>query len=503
MDFHRPPVLIVLFLLAFSITACETSAGEAALLEPNVYEVDPLFRDFYKRLGGEELQGPVISPLFTNGQLSHQYTLAGLMAYDPQAAEHERFSLVPLGLELRILEAAVQPPDDPNLLYVDGHVIDPAFEPIYQELGGERLVGRPLGEARYNPYRGRVEQYFENLGFYRTESDPPEQVHLLAYGFWKCRAYCTLPSAQISETVVDQFPSVGSEFRTVVDRLGQSFTGFALSAPHVASDGATEQAFENLVLVVPSGGNGRVVLRPLPTLLGMSPEPFVSPSNNPGLFFYPVTEGKGYNVPKAFLDYLARHGGLDAAGPPIGGLAQIGDGVFRQCFANLCLEEHRQEPGNLRIRPTYLGFTYWQGLSSSGGQGEAPVGDTSQGDLPSYADPPTLAPTQELTQPAGDGVIVHVWKRFPVLAPGQRQEIGVIVLRQDLPVPDLHTDLILSLSDAETVRFDMQPTGSDGQSQYLLEPLDKPLGTLVRYQVCVYYQPGEATCVLDSFIIWQ
>ena len=503
MDFHRPTVLIVLFLLAFSITACETPKGEAALLEPNVYEVDPLFSDFYKRLGGEEIQGPVISHVFTYGQISHQYTVAGLMAYDPQAAEHERFSLVPLGLELGILEAAVQPPDDPTLFYVDGHVIDPAFGSIYQELGGKRVVGRPLGEARYNPAKGRVEQYFENLGFYRTESDPPGKAHLLAYGIWKCGADCSLPSLQISEAEVYQPVTVGAEFRKTVDRLGQSFTGFALNAPYIASDGATEQVYENLVLAMLPGESGRVVLRPLPTMLGINPEPFVSPSNDPDLFFYPVTEGKGYNVPKAFLDYLARHGGLDAVGPPIGDLAQIGDGVFRQCFANLCLEEHRQEASTLRIRPTYLGFTYWRGLSSSGGQGSAPVTDASQGNLPTYTDPPTLAPTQELTQPAGDGVIVHVWKKFPVLAPGQRQEIGVIVLRHDLPVPDLHTDLLLNLSDGEAVRFDMQPTSSDGQSQYLLEPLDTPTGTLVRYQVCVYYQPGVATCVEDSFIVWQ
>jgi hypothetical protein len=49
----------------------------------------------------------------------------------------------------------------------------------------------------------------------------------------------------------------------------------------------------------------------------------------------------------------------------------------------------------------------------------------------------------------------------------------------------------------------MNPTGSDGQSIYTLEPIDTPLGKTVKYQVCVYYQPGESTCVEDSFLVWQ
>jgi len=51
-------------------------------------------------------------------------------------------------------------------------------------------------------------------------------------------------------------------------------------------------------------------------------------------------------------------------------------------------------------------------------------------------DQPTLVPPQTLTQPAEDGVVVHVWKKFPVLSPGQRQEINVIVLKGDVPVRD-------------------------------------------------------------------
>ncbi|HEY5670176.1 MAG TPA: hypothetical protein VIS10_09285, partial [Anaerolineales bacterium] len=78
-----------------------------ALEASAIDDADPQFQDFYRRLGGHQILGPVISRLFTNGQISYQYTVAGLMAYDPLASEHERYYLAPLGLDLGILEAVV------------------------------------------------------------------------------------------------------------------------------------------------------------------------------------------------------------------------------------------------------------------------------------------------------------------------------------------------------------------------------------------------------------
>jgi hypothetical protein len=503
MHFLRSRALVALLLLAISITACDTPAGKIALSAPSYFEVDPLFNDFYRRLGGEGTQGPVISHPFSYGQTSYQYTLAGLMSNNPQAPEHARFSLEPLGLDLGVLEAAVPPPDDPELRYVDGHVIYPLFLPLYQELGGERSAGKPLTEARYNPAMQRVEQYFENLGFYRSDADPAGTVHLLAYGLWKCAASCAQSSSTSPAAIVQPPVPVAPDFRKAVERLGQSLTGFALSSPYAAPDGATEQVYENVILAILPEDDGRVVLRPLPIDLGMPAEPLEPASNDPSMYFYPINGDTGYSVPLIFLDYLAQHGGLDASGPPIGTLAAISDGVYRQCFANLCLEEYRKEQGPLRVRPTPLGFTFWQSQPKDFRAGEPPAVSPAQEDAPSFIEQDAPAPTQELTQPAGDGIVVHVWKRFPILSPGQRQEIGVIVLQGDIPIESLHADLILTLPDGESFRYDMEPTGSDGQSLYTLEPADTPSGKPVQYQVCVYYRPGEATCVQDSYLVWQ
>jgi hypothetical protein len=103
----------------------------------------------------------------------------------------------------------------------------------------------------------------------------------------------------------------------------------------------------------------------------------------------------------------------------------------------------------------------------------------------------------------GDGVLLHVWKKYPVLKPDQSQEIGAIVLDGSLPVPDVAVELFLNLPDGEQVRIQMPPTGSDGQSFYQLEPLDSPPGSPVKYQICVYYLAGVPTCVEDSFLIWE
>lgn len=499
----RSNVLIVLFIFVISTSACGKLAEKTDSIVSGVHDADPQFHDFYQRLGGGQILGPVISHLFTHGQISYQYTLAGLMAYDPLAPEHERYYLAPLGLDLGILEAVVQPPDDPSLRYVDGHVIEPQFLPLYQELGGARVTGRPLTEARYNPAKERVEQYFENLGFYRTESDLPGVAHLLAYGQWKCGTSCLLPSISFSDASVESPIPPGPEFRKAVDRLGQSFTGFAICPPYDSPDGTKQQVFENVVLAVPNEGGGRLLLYSTPATLGIVPEPLVFPSNDPRMFFYPVSEGKGYNVPQIFLDYLAQHGGLDAAGPPISELLPIGDGIYRQCFSNLCLEEHAEEAGTLRIRPAPLGFNFWRDVVVATGQEGAPESGQLKGTESLDIGQPRPVPTQVISQPVSEGVIVNVWKKYPVIAPGHRQEIGVVVLRENLPMVGVHMALILTLSDGESARFEMEPSGSDGQSYYLLEAMDAPLGEPIVYQVCVYHRPGEVACVQDSFLIWK
>jgi hypothetical protein len=502
MQFCRLKFLSAVVLLAILSTACEQPAGTGTLPVTTTFEVDQTFQELFRQVDGAEMFGPAISSPFSYGQIHYQYTVACLLMRSLQAAGNVGVELAPLGLDLGVLEVAVPPPDDESLHYVDGHVIDPAFFPFYQELGGTRLVGPPLTEPRYNPKKKRIEQYFQNLGFYRFEDQPGGRVGLLAYGAWKCGQSCSSLPHPFTEAEVEPPSPVHPDLRQAVERLGLHFTGFALGPAYTTPDGTLEQIFENVILALKPGSGNRPVLRAIPADLGIVEEDPVAPSGDDEMYFYPLGENVGHNVPLSFLDYLAMHGGLDASGPPITEYNQIGEGVFRQCFSNLCLEEHRPETIPMRIRPTALGFLYWQAQNGAPGQElplEAPPIPPANATNTPQSYP--LA-TESVVEPAGDGVILHVWKKYPVLAAGQQQEIGAIVLQNGVPISGVQVELILSLPEAD-VRISMPPTGEDGQSFYLLDPIEATSGSPIDFQVCVYLQAGQATCAQDSFLIYQ
>ena len=56
---------------------------------------------------------------------------------------------------------------------------------------GLRFVGQPLTGVRFNAEKGRLEQYFEKMGFYTLTDDPQHTVRLLAYGSYACQEQCS------------------------------------------------------------------------------------------------------------------------------------------------------------------------------------------------------------------------------------------------------------------------------------------------------------------------
>src|SRR4030042_6323780 len=81
-------VLLSLMLMALS-TGCldpkETPVSK------NYYEVDPLFREIYMHLGGEQVLGPAISPVTQQGNITVQYMETCKMMHDPEAPLIQRF----------------------------------------------------------------------------------------------------------------------------------------------------------------------------------------------------------------------------------------------------------------------------------------------------------------------------------------------------------------------------------------------------------------------------
>ena len=103
-------------------------------------------------------------------------------------------------------------------LVVDGYPIYEEFEEIYHRLYGPLYVGKPLSQPRFNANGNRIEQYFQNVGFYRNIDDQPGDVYLLAYGVFACSSDCRFSPPQ--STIVAA--------NLACSRAAVSFTGGAV-----------------------------------------------------------------------------------------------------------------------------------------------------------------------------------------------------------------------------------------------------------------------------------
>ena len=476
---------------------------------PQDYDgIDPVFREDFDRLGGEDILGPAISPSFEKNDVRYQYTAAALMVRDPNASNNRVFHLAALGQDMGIAEPAILPPENPDGRYVEGHVIHSAFLPLFDRLDGIRYVGRPLTEVHYNPDARRHEQYFENLGMYWLEDEGPEYVHLLTYGVWKCSASCRSLNGFESALVVLPYHT-DKIFEDAVARLGADYTGFAITEADQTPDGYVEQVFENIVLVSDPDTPSRVFVRPIVEDLGIKADPLTTPSGKDGYEFYPVQDGLGYNIPQQFLDYIVRHGGMDASGPPITELFQVNNSVERQCFTNLCLEMQHQVSGAILTRPAQLGFKYkmlpvrllrlQREKAASPPAQDAPVNAVAENQPP----PAPQATVASFARSQARELTMRVWESYAMLAPSQNQEIGVSLLENNRPMQNIEPYLHLTFPDGQEKEYYMFPTGEDGVSKMLLDPIDLPNGSSISYQVCILDLSYEKYCVKNSFLMWQ
>jgi len=460
-------------LLLLLLTGCSGWRGAETPAPVDGYPVDPVFRDFYESLGGEPVLGPAISPAFETGGSQYQYTVAVLMQFNPQALESDRFHLSPLGLEMGLQDLPAPPPEEQDALYLNGHVVFQDFVELYNRLGGLSYAGKPLTEVRHNLEKRRFEQYFENVGFYRLVDAPAGQVGLLAYGAWKCGLNCR--SAPQSNSIVTLPSLSAAPFLQNVSRLGTDFTGFALTVPYLSQDGRVEQVFENLVMVVDLDRPGMVSYRPLPLHLGILPETMEAPTTKPGFTFFEIEPGWGYYVPDRFLEYIASHGGMEVTGIPIGRLTDLGNGISRQCFTNLCLEERGDRPERQRIQPAPLGYSYREVVYAQA------AGETAE-------------PKQ---------VRIELWESLPLLEQRSAQELGVTVSANGDPLPNLTPILTFELPGEVSRVITLPATDQDGRARLILEDLPAGDGTLIPYQICVTTRVQQAYCVRDSFVVWN
>jgi len=320
------------FVLILLISGCDDEIRPSGNNKNAILVVDHRFAEFYDWLGGEEVIGPIISKIFSHGNNEYQYTAAILMVFVPDANSTDRFQVAPLGLELGV----AQPPTNPDSPF--GHEVHPDFMDMYIQLGGVRIVGLPLHEAYYNAELGRIEQVYENMGFYQLVNTLPGDVKLLDIGAWKCGEKCGYTSP--AERRVQPHQTFDSPFTTAISRLDPSFSGQPLTGPFIAPDGNIEQIFENIVVMAAPDYPGGIRLRPLLELLGVDAQAGI------------------YSVPEFFMEYINRNSGLELSGNPISEYQTFSSDVSRQCFENLCLDFYANFPEELQVQPAPLGYTY-------------------------------------------------------------------------------------------------------------------------------------------------
>lgn len=475
-----PGLTTSLLLIAMLISACGDINPDSTRPTPyGTYEIDPIFRVFFKQNGGTNEFGQALTTLFTNSIGEKlQYVESGLLAYSPL---ENRFYFSPLGIELGLGE----PPDgslaQPGDLVINGYLIHPALIEHYLNLGRE-TIGAPISNPHYNYAKNRLEQHFENLGLYYLLDDPDRTPHLLSYGLLacpNCQADPSSPASLIQQPIADIL------FINYLNTRGISseLLGDVLKGPVLISDGSTEMVFEHMAL---SAKDGVITIQAIPKSLGFSKTQLFNELKSPILTFYPIQDGMGHNVLVLFQNFINANGGYGVCGIPTTEMFALDSEtqVIRQCFTNLCLDYY---PNALeaKVRPAQLGLEYIQQNRIKFPE------DSLLNNLINSTKPRNTAPFS-----------LHVWESSPAINSFTPQTISIMVFSHGVPQSNQHLELLLSLpNNIEQLHF-LPPTNENGKTGITLQPISGENGDLVPYQVCLVIKGQESICDKQSFMIW-
>ncbi len=439
------------------IFALITAGCQSAEISPNnggiLYVIDNRFLSLYNVLGGEDILGPAISPIINIQGIDFQFTTSALFEYNPTLPVGQQVKLSPIGSTMGIAEHFGVDREQSIAVY-------PGFLDLYSHLGGERFVGSPITNVIYNNEKSRLEQHFDNLGFYQSDSDASSRVQLLDYGVWMCANMCEFSANENSEVIL--FSQVMQPFMERIHAFSPEIIGRPLTNPQIAPDGQIEQIFQNIVFTAAANNpSENFHLRPLPSLLGI-----------------PIQSGISHEIPVVFVEYLESNFNLQFAGAAVTPLTRLSDYLYRQCFQNMCIDYFPFNSEGKKIKPVPLGYLYRDRHHR-----------------------PAEIQTLEV-QPRNQSSDISVWEEHPLLPPNTSQIIGVQIQQDQIPIENIEPSLILRFPERISITFSMPPTNADGSTTLTLYPIDAPHGTVISYDVCVNLLNEVQTCQSDNFIIW-
>ncbi len=466
---RRQKFLIIVLLL--TLTACSSVFNPGPTPTPlGAFQLSSLFRNLYERLGGEPVLGKAISPTFNHETSTCQYTENVLFCYNKSVnTEADRVSLVPIGTLLITSDSRNQ------------FKIYEGFQAMYDSLFGERYVGKPLSDVLYSQEKRRIEQRFENMGFYQLVDDPRAVVHLLAYGIYACNGFCHYPD---NSNGVDSSINVRILNMALFYRLGGfSVFGQPLSSPYIAADGSQEQVFENAVLYVPKDDANTLRLRPLAKMLETRLEAPIQQGSrqSPGTVFYQVGDHVGYEVPLQFDEFIAAHGSKEISGDPTSSaflIPENGVQMAGQCFTNFCLVYNPQAAAGSKVNLMSLGRQYLKQIN----------------------------PEEQVFEFSPLTTRLILSEKESQVTANEEQTIQVkVVQAKDLkPISDVSSILVVGLPDGGKPSYSLPPTDLKGNSSYTLPPVKNAgNGTLIPYVVCLNVPSTSIICQAQTYLIWN
>ncbi|BAJ64835.1 hypothetical protein [Anaerolinea thermophila] len=469
------------FALIFPMLACSLPTSQQGTLLSSQTDIplDPVFVEFYQNLGGRAVLGRVLSAPFDDGQKRYQYVEAGLVAYDPTQMEPgKRIRFEPLGLELQVHDDTDIPVihDETHDLLVEGYWVYSEFVETYKRLS--LFAGSPLTHVRFNHQYARYEQFFENLGFYRELKDAPGTVRLLPYGAYLCGVGCSQRSQEYWNIV--QNGLIMQPFERFVNAQKWEALGKPLAAPTITPEGMLEQVYENAILYAPVDRPADIAMRPLTLWLGkVSPQTPYPYREQAGTVFYPVEDHLGFLVPQEVDALIVRLGGVRNSGKPLGDAQQVsGEGVYRQCFENYCVDYQPTAPAGQRVRLVPQGVEYAQRLAD-------------QLTLPRAFTPET--------------VNLLVSEAYPQVSDSDHQVLQMNVFyRQSGEPMYLVSGTATVTLPGRTLTLSLPPTNRNGASSVTLPPL-KGVSNLsvIEYQICLELPSPAPICQSDTFVVFN
>jgi hypothetical protein len=476
-------VTAALIVVIFALLASGCADAQTATSTPSIVfiscdlSVDPLFREFYFTLGGQEMMGCAISPVFEQDGITSQYTEAGLLRYNPTQPTSQQFSLAPLGKQSKLADPplAIEDQEDPPVL--DGMIIFDRFVSRFKLMGGTRFVGRPISQPVVDRENDRIIQFFENVIFYTSASDTKDRAHLLRLGTIFCEDICpdlsrgldAIGNAQYSEPYLKE-----------ILRVGTDLTGKVESNYYRTTDGYIEQIYTNVVIRAALLPPYRVILQPVPVWINYydATLPYFQPAarvDDDGLIFNKLPDSElGFNEAVIFEQFVATHGSKAMSGAVTSQIFEV-DKVYRQCYVNYCLD---YDPETQTIRPAPLGLLYLK------------------------LRPPEQAAKDNLVLKPSD-VLLRVVETRPLISSDEQQKVTVQVFQKgdQYPIPNLDAILTLTLPDGSETVYTMAPTNTQGKTSLLLKPILAANGTLIPFKVCLF-SSSTPICSKETFTIW-